>query len=270
MRDSGGHAQPRAARVDTTAMNGLLTDGETFGPDVIVVEDNDASRGIVVRFLRQHLRRASVIGVGSIAAAREVLWDGVRGMVVDVQLPDGDGLQVLDALRGVAPRARSLLVTGRGDAWIANRAAEREALLARKPDLAGPLRAFAQNLAATSAARATGGTGRLCGAISEVAIDVLATSAALTPQGRRIVDLMSRGVAREALAEALDVAETTLRSHVREVLARTGVARTDALGWRLLRICDELVAAGYGVDHADEDEGAPWGRGAGPSSHPQG
>ena len=79
-----------------------------------------------------------------------------------------------------------------------------------------------------------------------------------------------RSFTREALAEALEVAETTVRSHVREVLARTGVARTDALAWRLLRICNELVAASYGVDHAEEDKGAPWGRGAGPSSHPQG
>jgi len=229
---------------------------------VLVVEDNAASRGVVVRFLGQRLRRAGVVGVGSSAEARAAIWSGVRGIVVDVQLPDGDGLRLVDDIRAAAPYAHVLLITGRGDAWIANRAAELNALLARKPDLVGPLRGFAQRVAAASAGHVHAGAGALHGAISEVAVDVLASSAELTPQGRRVVELLSRGVAREALADALSVEETTVRSHVREVLARTGASRADSLGWRLLRICDELVAAGYGADRGDELERAPGGESA--------
>jgi len=87
------------------------------------------------------------------------------------------------------------------------------------------------------------------------AVDVLVASSRLSPRCRQVVELMAAGVRRENLACAMGVEETTVRSHIREVLRRTGVDRIDRLAWRLLQIVDDIVADDIVADATRRESG---------------
>jgi FixJ family two-component response regulator len=78
---------------------------------VLVVDDDAAVRdllGDVVRSID-----CQVVAVGTVAEARRVIAKvPVHVMVADVHLPDGDGIELLAALRKRNPAARAVVITG--------------------------------------------------------------------------------------------------------------------------------------------------------------
>ncbi|HEX4978867.1 MAG TPA: response regulator [Acidimicrobiales bacterium] len=88
---------------------------------VLVVDDDDRARRLVRMGLE--LEGAAVIEAESLQRARSVLHAGITGVVLDRQLPDGDGLDLLAAIRDLAPAAvvviHSTLHDGREPSWAA-------------------------------------------------------------------------------------------------------------------------------------------------------
>lgn len=218
--------------------------GDGGGLEVLVVEDDDRVRLATVRALARSARGLRVGGVATVREAMRAAHAALVGAVIDVGLPDGDGLTLLSMLRQRAPAVRVLVMTGDHASWIANEAALLDAVVTRKPDTGRNLAAFAARLTRTSQRTE----------LSKRATAVLARSSRLSPQGGRIVELMAQGVRRDQLAAALGVDETTVRSHVRQILTRTGIDRADRIAWRLLRICDDL-GSGPGLLPEDEEQG---------------
>ena len=85
---------------------------------MLLVEDDTASRN-ALRFL---LRRAGwdVEGVMTLAEAiHSVAANPPVAMVLDLMLPDGDGLEVLRRIRASGSKARVAVVSGVGDPdWL--------------------------------------------------------------------------------------------------------------------------------------------------------
>lgn len=81
------------------------------GHGILVVEDDEGLRALMVRALQQEGHQ--VLGVGTAAAAQRALAAGEADLVVlDLGLPDSDGLDLLSTLRG-RTELRVLVVSGR-------------------------------------------------------------------------------------------------------------------------------------------------------------
>jgi two-component system, OmpR family, response regulator len=83
-----------------------------MGPKLLIVEDDSALRGVLVRSLRAEGFEATAVGTG-----RELLEHSAGSeadaFVIDIGLPDADGRDVCQALRSQGVRAPVLFLTAR-------------------------------------------------------------------------------------------------------------------------------------------------------------
>lgn len=86
------------------------------GPAVLVVEDDDALRGVVARALRENGLEVTTTtdGRGALAAVGTATGDRFAAIVLDIGLPDSDGRDVCQALRARGVLAPVLFLTARG------------------------------------------------------------------------------------------------------------------------------------------------------------
>jgi DNA-binding response OmpR family regulator len=84
-------------------------------PCVLFVDDHADTRTALSRLLRRE--GYGVLTAGTVAEARLLLQsEPVDLLVADVQLPDGDGCDLLaDARRSARPALRAIAVSGHGD-----------------------------------------------------------------------------------------------------------------------------------------------------------
>jgi response regulator RpfG family c-di-GMP phosphodiesterase len=85
------------------------------GLSVLLVEDDDDHAELVTAVLERALEGAIVSRAGTVAGAAELSNGAAWSLaVVDHNLPDGLGMQVLDALRANDPTMPILMLTGQG------------------------------------------------------------------------------------------------------------------------------------------------------------
>lgn len=81
---------------------------------VLLVDDHEAFRVSLALLLAGEAGLLVIAQVGTVAAARAAMA-AVAGRIdvalVDLWLPDGDGVEVVRALREAAPRARAVVLT---------------------------------------------------------------------------------------------------------------------------------------------------------------
>ncbi|MFI7674879.1 response regulator [Actinophytocola sp. NPDC049390] len=152
-------------------------------------------------------------------------------VVVDVRLPDGDGVALCRTLRQLEPPPRCLVLTAFDD-----ERALMEAIMAgasgyllkqvRGQDLVDAVREVAAGrslLDPVTTARVLDRMRR------EAAADELS---ALTERERAVLELMGEGLSNREIAERLFLAEKTVKNYVTSVLAKLGMERrTQAVAW---------------------------------------
>jgi serine phosphatase RsbU (regulator of sigma subunit) len=106
-REVDGLTQLPTAIVSEAAVDVLLVEDDAG--DALLVEEYLADSGLITR-LRW---------VRSLADALDVVSDGQDCVLLDLHLPDGDGLDALHRILAVAPQAAVLVLTGRTDVQIA-------------------------------------------------------------------------------------------------------------------------------------------------------
>jgi DNA-binding response OmpR family regulator len=85
------------------------------GLSVLLVEDDDDQAQLVTEALERALEGAVVSRAGTVAYAAELSNGSTWSLaVVDHNLADGHGLQVVDALRATDPTMPILMLTGQG------------------------------------------------------------------------------------------------------------------------------------------------------------
>lgn len=93
-------------------------DHDAGAPDpnrpVVLVVDDDPSVGRMVR-LSLEIDGAEVLAAETLGAARELLRPGLRGIVLDRRLPDGDGLELLGDVGRVCPEVPVVVYSGLDD-----------------------------------------------------------------------------------------------------------------------------------------------------------
>ncbi|MGZ3475946.1 MAG: response regulator transcription factor [Polyangiales bacterium] len=181
--------------------------------EILLVDDDPVLAGHLVRIVS---REFTVRSAASVAGAREMIatFPRIQGAVLDFQLPDGCGLDIIDTLREAGLRIPTLLLTAHFDKDIALAAQDRGAEFAVKPTSLERLEAF------LSAVRSAA-TDREHARQRDVAARIAARFS-LSKQEANLLSLYASGTARSDLAEAMGVSENTVKTMVRRILWKCG------------------------------------------------
>ena len=195
---------------------------------VIVADDDDLMRAGLIELLGAD---GTIEIVGQAANGREAVERITRldpdVALMDVRMPDLDGIAATEELGRTAPRTRVLvLTTFEQDDYIfgALRAGASGFLLKRaRPE---ELIAAVHTVAAGDALLSPSVTRRVIDRLAGQPIPDLAAASKLrelTPREREVLDLVARGLSNRAVAEALVVEESTVRTHVKRILGKLGL-----------------------------------------------
>jgi DNA-binding NarL/FixJ family response regulator len=146
--------------------------------------------------------------------------------VLDGRLPDGSGVDVCRAVRSVDPRIRAIILTSYDDD---------EALFAAI--MAGAAGYVLKQIIGTDlldvVRKVADGQSLLDPAVTQRVLDRLrdgggsepAELRSLTPQERRILELIAEGMTNRQIGESLFLAEKTVKNYVTSILNKLGLER---------------------------------------------
>jgi two-component system nitrate/nitrite response regulator NarP len=179
---------------------------------ILLVEDSDDAVRSVVRVAG---KVADFQIVRTVVESLAVLDRGLRadGAIVDNGLPDGTGLEVVEALRGRHPRLPVLIVTGLVNVELINRAQQLGAEYAVKPDVGVSLLAFLDRVRLR---------GMDPGVRARGHIDAFVRSRALSPTEAEILRLAVLEKSRAEIASALGVTINTVKTEAQRMVAKMG------------------------------------------------
>jgi two-component system, NarL family, response regulator DevR len=158
--------------------------------------------------------------------------------VLDVRLPDGDGVSVCREIRSTLPKTACLMLTSYGDdqallGAIMAGAAGYVQKQARAGELVGAVRAVAAGRSTLDAFAAERVMARLRERVT--AVDPLS---ALTDQEKRILELVAEGLTNHQIAERMSLAKNTAKNYVSSVLTKLGMQRRSQAAAFAARLSD--------------------------------
>lgn len=189
---------------------------------VMVLDDHEVVRRGICDILDRAEGISVVAEAGSVAQAVRRA-DAVRPQVIlsDLRLPDGTGLDVVAHVRKSLPDTRIVVLTSYDDdgAKAAARAAGADVFLSKTASSAQMLQAVRD-----------AASGREHG--QHISVHEDDEIAQLTPMERRVLEKVGEGHSNREIAEALGIAEKTVKNHVTAVLAKMGLRRrTQVVAW---------------------------------------
>ncbi len=170
---------------------------------------------------------------GTLAEARGVL-QGVDLAVVDLDLPDGDGTELIGELRTANPRGMVLILTASADREVHARAVEAGACgvlhkSVRIKDVIGA----AQHVMAGEPLLSPNETIellRLAGRRRERDYEAQRAVEQLTPREREVLQALAEGLSDKEIAERFHIGVGTVRNHIVSIFGKLGVhSRLQAL-----------------------------------------
>jgi two-component system response regulator DevR len=177
----------------------------------LVVEDEEILRRALVRALKAH---GSADGVDSMTAARAALRQRkFDSLIVDVNLPDGCGLDLITPARQLWPAIWVLVLTGRHDHEVISRAHELGVRYLLKPFSPDQLKVHVDE----TRARRNAGDRRV-----SLALDRWTRGHGLSDVEAELLALGARGVPREEFAVIRGVRPDTIRKQIQSLLRKTG------------------------------------------------
>ena len=204
----------------------MTSTSETAKIRVFLLDDHE----IVRRGLRELLESEDdieVVGESGLAqeAIRKIPALRPDVAVLDGRLPDGSGVDVCREIRSKHPEIAALILTSFDDdealfSAIMAGAAGYVLKQVRGNDLIQTIR------------RVAAGQSTLDPAVTQQVLDRLRNGpaedpalAALTPQERRILELIGEGMTNRQIADAMFLAEKTVKNYVSGLLAKLGLQR---------------------------------------------
>jgi DNA-binding NarL/FixJ family response regulator len=193
---------------------------------VFLVDDHEIVRRGVAALLRSE---ADIVIAGEAGNAREALAriPAIRPdvVVLGVRLPDGDGVDVCRRLRSTLPEVACLMLTSYADddalfKAVMGGAAGYVLKQIHGCDLAGAIRTVAAGKSLLDPAS----TGRMMHRMRQrQAIEDPLSG--LTPQERRIVELIGDGLTNRQIGERLHIAEKTVKNNVTSIFDKLNMTR---------------------------------------------
>jgi DNA-binding NarL/FixJ family response regulator len=194
---------------------------------VMVIDDHEIVRRGVVDVVDADPELTVVAEAATVAEAlRRIPAARPDVAVVDLRLPDGDGVDLMERIRALLPEVRCIVLTSfeDDDALEAALAAGARAFLlksVRGAEIATVVRAVADGrilLDERSLARARARKDD--------------PTSALTTAEKHVLELIGEGLSNREIGDRLGVAEKTVKNHVTGLLAKMGFQRrTQAAAW---------------------------------------
>jgi DNA-binding NarL/FixJ family response regulator len=192
---------------------------------VLIADDDDLMRAGLAELLTFD---PAIEVAGQAATGREAVEQARRlapdVVLMDVRMPDLDGIAATRELARVAPRVRVLILTTfEQDDYVfgALRAGASGFLLKRtRPE---DLLAAVHTIAAGDSLLSPSVTRRVIDRMAQQPTPELADQArldALTPREREVLERVARGLSNREIAAALAVEESTVRTHVKRILMK--------------------------------------------------
>jgi DNA-binding NarL/FixJ family response regulator len=191
---------------------------------VFLVDDHEVVRRGVADLLSVE---ADLVVVGEAGTAAEAMAriPATRPdvAVLDVQLPDGDGIEVCREIRASHPHVQCLMLTSFADdeAFLGAVLAGASGYVlkqVRGADLVGSVRRVARGESLLDPALVERARQRLAGNEDP-------RLARLSPQERRILDLIAEGKTNRDIGEEMFLAEKTVKNYVSNVLMKLNMKR---------------------------------------------
>jgi DNA-binding NarL/FixJ family response regulator len=207
VRDSRGVAEVSAEHMPRTGIRLLIVDDHAVvreGLEAMLVSDP----GIV---------RITTAANGA-EAIRSCLNEIPDVVLLDLRMPGGDGLSVLDTMRARWPQVRVLLLSAN--------ASTTEVLRARHAGAAGHLSKSSDRAALLSAIRLVAGGGTTFADDGTRVVD----DHGLSARELEVLSHLGRGLSNDDLGRVLGVSPETIKSHLKSIFAKLGVTgRTEAV-----------------------------------------
>jgi DNA-binding NarL/FixJ family response regulator len=198
---------------------------------IIVVDDHDTFRDPLAFMLEREPNLTVVARPRSLSEAKEVLESAelaVDVAIVDLNLPDGSGTDLIKDLRGSQPHAKALVLSAMSEQRYLAEAIEAGAAgvmhkSAPMSDLVEAVRRLAvgeQLLSQQEVIEALRFIGRVreSNRKAQVAID------RLTPREREVLQALAEGWSDKEIAQQLHVGAGTVHSHVTNILSKLDVS----------------------------------------------
>ncbi len=193
--------------------------------DLLLIEDHPLFREGLDSALARLAPRWRLIGVSGVAAGLEVLrerGDAIGLILIDWMLPDGDGLSGLRVIGAAMPHIPRVLISGRGDRDIVDRA--------RRAGASGfiPKSLDVREMLAVIEILLDGGTWfpaevpATAGAPPAARAD--GDDVAMSPRQLAVLRLLCQGCNNKQIARELDIADRTVRANLTELFRLLGVA----------------------------------------------
>lgn len=197
------------------------------GATVYVVDDDDAVRRSLTRLLRAAGRQAEAFATAE-AFLERVPRDGHGCVLLDMQMPGMDGLQLMQRMNGSGVELPVVFLTGRGTIPMSVRAMKQGAVdFLVKPvaeeELFRALDAAVARHRLESSSRGTRAA-------------IRARLGQLTAREREVLDGVLRGRLNKQIAYDLGISEKTVKAHRGKVMEKME-AHTVA---ELVHLCDEI------------------------------
>jgi RNA polymerase sigma factor (sigma-70 family) len=214
---------------------------------VILVDDHVAFLRPLAFVLEREPDLTVVAQVASLAEARRQLTTGLGADValVDIDLPDGSGIDLIRALRAANPSAAALILSGTVDARTRALAIAAGACgvlhksTAEPAEIAAAVRLVRAGEPLISPAEAVALTAEAV-RLRERERAAWAALEDLTPREREVLQALAYGLSDKQIADRLYVSPKTVRNHVVNLLGKLGVdSRLQAL---VLAVRHGLVA----------------------------
>jgi DNA-binding NarL/FixJ family response regulator len=190
---------------------------------ILIVEDEKSLSTTLVRATETYF---AAVCAASKAAAIDLVDAGeqVVAAIVDVGLPDGDGLDVVAALRKRSADMPILVLTGSNEPSTINRAHALRAEYVVKPFFKENLQRFVQRALAHHSAVDKDAL--------QAQVTQITSECRLSAREAQILILAVEGVPRRRMSEVLDVSENTVKTQVRSLLDKLGKETlSDAVWW---------------------------------------
>ena len=211
----------------------LLAEGIAPQIRVLLVDDHLAFRQPLA-FMLMREPDISIIGqAGSVAEARPLLPEADIALI-DLDLPDGEGIDLIEELRASNPRALALVLTGHSsDVALAQAVEAGAAGVLLKTRAVSEVTDAIRRLHAGEAllsVRETIEMLRLITRQREQHRTVQATIARLTPREREVLQALAAGLSDREIAQQFHVSTETVRTHMVNLLHKLEVdSRLEAL-----------------------------------------
>jgi DNA-binding NarL/FixJ family response regulator len=195
---------------------------------IVAIEDQVMMRGLIVRVCREQfpgetIRDAVDIRSGR-ALCREVRPDIV---LLDLDLPDGDGLDLLADIRTDSPHSKIIVLTSHSDEFAIHRSLE-AGVAAFVDKCSQPIEIVSEAIAAVAAGRSfySPVVGQ---AKARLRDDPNAFTKLLSAREQEILRLLGEGLPNEAVAERVGVSAQTIHSYRRNIMVKLGIHSTPQL-----------------------------------------